>query len=224
MIAGLVLAALVAQPAHRSEVSVAAVTLQDGRRVARLGITGLLVDGVDQVVAETVAAATTARVDILEIFIDSPGGSAEVGANVFATLSAANALVRCLVTGSASSMAFILLQACDDRAALPGAKLVIHRPYDLFTIGRRIHSEELRALADELDVTQAFMVEAMAARGDLPAAVYHERLSHGDWRMSTGEAIINRFLDRVVEDRADFIRSVEGQTKHKENSRGISAH
>ena len=215
----LLAAALTAQPHYRSEVTVSSVTLHDGRRIARVGITGLLVDGMDRAVAAVVAAATSAGADTLEVAIDSPGGAADVGASVYATLASADVVVRCLVTGSASSMAFVILQACDDRASLPGAKLVIHRPYDIFLMtGQRYHSDRLRELADELDTTQAFMVGAMVDRGGLPAAIYHERLSLGDWRMSPEEAIVQKFLDRVVSDRAEFVRSVEGPPAHKKEA------
>lgn len=62
----------------------------------------------------------------IKIIIDSDGGSAAAGLDMYDMIKFSKAPVTGVVYGYASSMASVILQACDKRYALPHANILIH--------------------------------------------------------------------------------------------------
>lgn len=64
----------------------------------------------------------------IQLFIDSPGGLVYKGLSLINHIKRSKAPVHGIVTGTAYSMAFIILAACDKRIAYENAKLMYHLP------------------------------------------------------------------------------------------------
>lgn len=97
--------------------------------------------------------------DPIKLQIDSDGGRSMTGAFIFDSIRFSEAPVHALVTGSARSVAFKILQACDLRLAYPHSAFMFHGStgsdvridapdfeYDVANF-RRFHNSYLRFLA-----------------------------------------------------------------------------
>lgn len=62
----------------------------------------------------------------IKLIIDSDGGSAAAGLDMYDMINFSKAPMTGIVYGYASSMASVILQACDKRYALPHANILIH--------------------------------------------------------------------------------------------------
>lgn len=64
----------------------------------------------------------------IQMYINSPGGSVMDGLMIYDTMRLIKAPIHTICTGSAFSMASILLAAGDIRSALPNSQIMIHQP------------------------------------------------------------------------------------------------
>lgn len=65
----------------------------------------------------------------IDIFINSPGGGVLIGTSILDAMDVAKSRgveLRCFTSVLSASMAFIILANCDERYALPNAKLLFH--------------------------------------------------------------------------------------------------
>lgn len=116
-------------------VSAKAESLSD-RRVELIGA----VDGSSLVIAEQIEKMSRESKDSIDFLINSPGGAVGPGMAVVDSMIMAKergVRFRCFVGVLAASMAFIILTECDERYALPNAKLLFH-PISLSTPGSRV--------------------------------------------------------------------------------------
>lgn len=116
-------------------------------------ITGIIdQNSAAQFLAETYATAALPGARI--IFIDSPGGyidSGQLMLNVMESERKQGVKQVCVVTGSASSMAFNFLTHCDVRMATADSRFVVHKAEMDLPPGVRHTAANLRLLANELD-------------------------------------------------------------------------
>lgn len=88
---------------------------------------------------------------IVELHINSNGGSVKEGVTIYNLLKQSGCHVKGIVDGVAYSVAFVILQACDERIMGVGTTALIHEPW-VETAG---NARELRKTADDLDVLTA---------------------------------------------------------------------
>ena len=68
--------------------------------------------------------------ETVTIYLNSEGGEVDSGFALYNAIKAMKSLVRCIVWGQASSIASIILQACDERILLPNTYVMIHAGKD----------------------------------------------------------------------------------------------
>lgn len=99
----------------------------------------------------------------VELHINSNGGSVKEGATIYNLLKQSGCKVRGIVDGVAYSVAFVILQACDERIMGVGTTALIHEPW-VETSG---NAKELRKTADDLDVLTASNRKIFLERSNL---------------------------------------------------------
>lgn len=86
--------------------------------------------------------------DTIEIHINSNGGSVKEGVAIYNLLRQSKAHKTGYVDGVAYSIAFVILQACDERVMGVGTSALVHDMW--ITVSG--NARELRKMADDLDV------------------------------------------------------------------------
>lgn len=99
----------------------------------------------------------------VELHINSNGGSVKEGVTIYNLLKQSGCKVRGIVDGVAYSVAFVILQACDERIMGVGTTALIHEPW-VETSG---NAKELRKTADDLDVLTASNRKIFLERSNL---------------------------------------------------------
>lgn len=126
------------------------------------------------------------------VFIDSPGGSVMAMTTMVEAIKAHPLPVHCLAAGAASA-AFVLLQACDHRMALPNAVIMQHNAtYSVEGTAPQVKTF-VRFIDDIVRSTDA----AQAKRIGLTYEQFREKVQ-SDWWMTGVEAVGNKVVDEVV--------------------------
>jgi len=81
-----------------------------------------------RIFAQLVDEVQAKDVDYLIIDISSPGGDVEAGYTISKMIEMSPANIVCVVDGEADSMAFFILQSCDQRYMTKRSVLMIHNP------------------------------------------------------------------------------------------------
>ena len=135
----------------------------------------------------------------LVLMIDSSGGIARSGVRLHEFLEK-HAPVVCVVTGEASSAAFLALQGCSERIAVPEALLVAHNPFLMIPPSfevRILTLTDLRRIYRDLQDIADIMVRESAKRMGMSPATLRAKLALGDWVMTANEALLVNAIDRV---------------------------
>lgn len=141
---------------------------------------------------------------LLDVRIDSPGGSSESAraiVSMFHTLQTAGTRIRCTVTGKAMSAAFWILQACDDRIAVPSAQFMIHEPLVFLAPSddpRIITLATFRTITAELEADLTEIVIVVAPRLGLTDKAFRDKILNKEWRMSAQDALSNHAIDSIA--------------------------
>lgn len=99
---------------------------------------------------ERLSSDNSAPIDLL---INSPGGSVEAGLQLVEAIHIAQSrgvTVRCAVSTLAASMAFIILNECNERYALSNSLLLFH-PARAMLMFATIRAEDARKMAEDLE-------------------------------------------------------------------------
>lgn len=99
----------------------------------------------------------------IELHINSNGGSVKEGVTIYNLLKQSGCKVRGIVDGVAYSVAFVILQACDERIMGVGTTALIHEPW----VTASGNARELRKTADDLDVLTASNRKIFLERSNL---------------------------------------------------------
>lgn len=170
-----------------------------------------LVDDIDPAAVLAVIDGMTSKVPIteLDVEINSHGGLVDSGtsvAGIFSFLESHGIKIRCLVTGQASSAAFVILQSCSERLATPKASLMMHEPFIIHVqetgTTSVISMKALRAMLESLERSSEDFASIIAPRMGLTKKQYHDRLDAGGmegWRMTAPEALTNYAIDAIKE-------------------------
>lgn len=200
------------------------------RRVARIAIQGVI-GGYDWFDDSGVTATSFRRMvdalgelDAIEIDLNSPGGVVSDGVDITNYLIRHPAEVSITVTGQASSIASVILQAADlgKRHLATGATVFVHDPLTL-AIG---DADELRAVAARLDKVRDAILEVYARHGSISADDARE-LMEADTTMTSSEALEWGFADTAdaqlqavaCEDLSEVLAQARQRTSTQEHSR-----
>lgn len=131
--------------------------------------------------------------DPVTIFICSNGGDWYTGIAAFDLIRALPNHVTTVAAGSAMSMGSILMQAGDDRLALPHATFMVHNGIDV--AGGDYEDLKNWAKHSEHIAKQAFKIYADASKKTL---AYWKRKCEKDTVMAAVEAVKEGLVDRIV--------------------------
>lgn len=139
-------------------------------------------------------------VDVLDIEINSPGGSVFDGYTIYQEIKSLRdrgVIVNATITGMAASMASVICMACDNIAMVPHGRMMIHEA----SSGAHGNADELRKAADLLDGVSADIANIYAERtGETPEKM-REMMKVETW-MGAKDALSKKFIDEIVDIRA----------------------
>lgn len=121
--------------------------------------------GADVTFAQVKAAIkTNSDAERINVFIDSPGGNAFEGINIWAALADASIPVTTIVTGEAFSAASLIAIAGDYVIMRPGARMMIHDAHVLPDGNTVLEASDLLQMARKLEEISSYLAEAYALR------------------------------------------------------------
>lgn len=165
---------------------------------------------IDSPTVAQVIDAMSGKVTELQVEIDSPGGmvgSTKGIIEVFKFLGEHKVKIRCLVTGNASSAAFVILESCTERLATSKATMMMHEPFlvhipDGDDKPSFMSIKAIRTMLAELEDDSKYFADVITPKMLLTPKQYHDRLDAGGmegWRMTAPEALTNHAIDAIKE-------------------------
>lgn len=150
-------------------------------------------------------------VDVLEIEINSPGGSVFDGYTIYQEIKSLRdrgVVVNATITGMAASMASVICMACDKVSMVKHGRMMIHDASSA-THG---NAEQLRKTADLLDGISENISEIYAEKTGMDKEEIREMMKRETW-MNAKESIANGFIDEVLGEQVD-IRQASNESSH----------
>ncbi len=155
---------------------------------------------------DTVASLTIAQLlflqsedptEPIQMYINSPGGSASAGLGIYDTMQYIGPEVHTWCVGLAASMAAVLLAAGENghRHTLPHARVLIHQPWSPGIAGQ---ATDLKIQAEEILRTRASLNDILAHHTGQPLERI-ERDTDRDYYMNAVEAKDYGIVDIVAE-------------------------
>jgi ATP-dependent Clp endopeptidase proteolytic subunit ClpP len=141
-------------------------------------------------------------VDVLELEINSPGGSVFDGYTVYQeikSLQDRGVTVNATITGMAASMASVICMACDKVAIVPHGRMMIHDA----SSATQGNAESLRRTADLLEGISDDIANIYSYRTGIDKDEIREMMKRETW-MNAKESIANGFVDEVISAQVDF--------------------
>lgn len=135
-------------------------------------------------------------VDVLEIEINSPGGSVFDGYTIYQeikSLQDRGVVVNATITGMAASMASVICMACDKVSIVPHGRMMIHDASSGFSG----NADEMRKQADLLDSISADIANIYSTRTGKPVDEIRAMMKKETW-MDAKTTVENGFADEVV--------------------------
>lgn len=136
------------------------------------------------------------RVETLNVFINSPGGSVFQGQAIYNILKRQKARVNVYIDGLAASIASVIAMAGDTIFMPKNAMMMVHNPWT-FSIG---NAQDLRKEADTLDKIRETLIEAYLskARDALTEAQISAFMDEETW-LTANECLSYGLCDQVTE-------------------------
>ena len=151
----------------------------------------------------------------IELHINSNGGSVKEGVAIYNQLKQKNCKKVGYVDGVAYSVAFLILQACDERVMGLGTSALIHNMW-MSVDG---NSKELRKAADDLDTLMESNRQIFMERSNLEEQQLIEMME-AETFLTPDKAMEYGLIDRVDNYQAD---DKEVQERLKERTKQLSA-
>lgn len=139
-------------------------------------------------------------VDKIHVHINSYGGEVKEGLAIYNALRAHKAKVVTYCDSFACSIASVIFMAGDERLMNKASLLMIHNAW---TIGQG-NSEELRKLADDLEVITSASVEAYKARANISEEEIRKLMDAESW-IAPAKAIEYGFATGIVEEKSENV-------------------
>lgn len=141
-----------------------------------------------------VAELNSIDADLLNVHINSPGGSVFEGLAIYNALRSHKALVSVHIDGLAASIASIIAMAGDEVTIADNAMLMIHKPAVLM-FGQ---APDLRKEADLLDKIESQLVSTYAKRSSATPEQISAWMQEEKW-FTGAEAVDAGFADKISE-------------------------
>ena len=135
-------------------------------------------------------------VDVLEIEINSPGGSVFDGYTIYQeiqSLKDRGVVVNATITGMAASMASVICMACNKVSIVPHGRMMIHDASSGFSG----NAEQMRKQADLLDGISADIANIYSSRTGKEVDEIRAMMKKETW-MNAEETIENGFADEIA--------------------------
>lgn len=142
------------------------------------------------------ALVEAADAEIIDVYINSPGGSVFAGNTIYNALKRHTALIRTTVDGMAMSIASTILQAGDERVIAPNGIVMIHNPAG----GVWGFAEDVRKYADTLDKIKETIEDMYLTNVNIERDKLIE-LMDAETYMNATEAVEMGFVDSIVGDK-----------------------
>lgn len=148
-------------------------------------------------------------IDVLNVRINSNGGSVFAGVAIHSMLKRHKAKVVVYVDGIAASIASIIAMAGDEIVMPKGAMLMVHHPW---TYGMG-NAKDFRKLAEDLDAISNSMQEIYIARTGIDSDELIALLDGETW-LSATQAVEKGFANRIEENSQPIAASIrmDGKT------------
>jgi len=141
---------------------------------------------------DVIDSLASLRGDTITVRINSPGGVVMEGIAIYNALRDDRRRVVVRVDAVAASIASVIAMAGDEIIMAENASMMIHDPWAAAMGG----SNDMRAMADEIDRQKGIIVNIYASRTKLDRAEI-ESLMSAETYMSASDAIDRKFADRV---------------------------
>jgi ATP-dependent Clp endopeptidase proteolytic subunit ClpP len=150
-------------------------------------------------------------VDVLELEINSPGGSVFDGYTIYQEIKSLRdrgVVVNATITGMAASMASVICMACDKVSMVKHGRMMIHDA----SSGTHGNAEQLRKTADLLDGISENIAEIYAEKTGMDKEEIRAMMKRETW-MNAKESIANGFVDEIIGEQVD-IRQEKAESSH----------
>lgn len=148
--------------------------------------------------------AELGNLDVIEVHINSGGGSVYGGNAIYNALKMNSAKIEVFIEGLAASMASVIAMAGDVVNMADNSLMMIHDPWT-WTEG---NAEELRKAADQLDKAKHSLISCYSKKTGLDDEKIANMMSEETW-FTASEAIELGFADSTIES-IDLAASVKG--------------
>jgi ATP-dependent Clp endopeptidase proteolytic subunit ClpP len=150
-------------------------------------------------------------VDVLDIEINSPGGSVFDGYTIYREIKSLRdrgVTVNATITGMAASMASVICMSCDKVSMVKHGRMMIHDA----SSAAQGNAESLRKTAELLEGISDDIAGIYAERTGLDKQEVREMMKRETW-MTARESLANGFVDEVLGDQVD-IRQASAESSH----------
>lgn len=132
-------------------------------------------------------------VSVIDLHINSPGGSVFDGTSIYNALKDHKAKINVMIDGVAASIASVIAMAGDTVTMPNNTTMMIHDP----TGGAYGTAKDMKKMADALDTIKSGMVNAYTDRTGMDDDEISEMMSEETW-MTAAEAVEFGFADKVL--------------------------
>jgi len=129
--------------------------------------------------------------------LNSPGGSVQEGLAIFNALRASGKTIEMHIDAMAASVASVIAMAGDTIIMADNASIMVHDPFVMAFGGS---SEELRALADEIDRMKSVILDIYSKRTGLGRPEL-EAMMAAETYLSAKDAVAKGFADKIEKSR-----------------------
>ena len=150
-------------------------------------------------------------IDVLNIEINSPGGSIFDGYTIYQEIKSLRdrgVVVNATITGMAASMASVICMACNEVEIVPHGRMMIHEA----STSANGNAESLRKTADLLDGISNDIAVIYAEKADKSVDEIRAMMKFETW-MNAEEAVALKFADKILKKNVDV-----SQNESKTNS------
>lgn len=144
-------------------------------------------------------------VDVLDLEINSPGGSVFDGYTIYQeikSLQDRGVVVNATITGMAASMASVICMACDKVAIVPHGRMMIHDASNEV----RGNADDMRKMADLLDSVSNNIAEIYSGKTGKDIEDIRSMMKKETW-MNAKESVANGFADEIFDIRGQSPKS-----------------
>lgn len=156
--------------------------------------------------------------DTIELHINSNGGSVKEGVAIYNQLKQKGCHKTGYVDGVAYSIAFVILQACDERIMGVGTSALIH---DMW-VEVAGNARELRKAADDLDVLMQSNRQIFMQRSNLDEQQLVEMMEKETF-LTPDECLEYGLIDEIGEYQADNSKQTENLEQQVEQMKNLLA-